>query len=821
MDSKVKLQTGKNVQLQVTPIYEIFYREGYGIYNCELENGIQIVIKGTFPLPLNLQQVYEIEGKVVLRKFDKQIAVTSYRAVQPKGSYKVITYLQQLSGLKKRAELIYNRFGDKSIDILKNEPEMVSHAIKGISLKKAKEWQEELLNKESEEKDILFLLNLGLSGKQATQLRENYGVHIGQQIKANPYILLSVNGVSNFGFLKCDELAKKMDFDFGHPTRIREGAIHCLKEAGKNGHTFLPKEELFEAMKQTLGVQLTFTQMRTVLKQTGDTIKIYSRTFKVDREDIEKRVEKIDSLMRASAKEKYRYPLFSVETRHLEQALDDLEKDGVIQIHANRIALTYYEEAEKSISEHVIRLSSSKCWKNPFNVKKALADYLQANKLKLETKQEDAVIRFSEKEGGIYYLNGSAGTGKTFTLKIILELLKQVFQANQKPFIVKVLTPTGKSSKVATKATGYPAETIHRGLEYNPEIGFQRNQLNPLEATVLVVDESSMMDVPLASSLFEAVENGCKVILMGDTKQLPSVGAGNVLHDLINSGVVDGVTLDVVKRQGALSGIIKNANHIIKGEMMKTCEDTKDAFIIYEEEDESIQRKTIASIKRLLSFPDYTLEDIQVLVPQKRGTIGVYELNALIQATFNPQPSGEKIRNYSADKIQLFFQKGDKVIHTKNNYNKVWYTKTSNSYVQQENPGITNGETGVIEDIDTILVTEDNVVKKQKRIIVKYEAGYVFYHEGDEVKEIDHAFCLSIHKSQGSQWKAIIMPISSQHSFFLDRNLIYTAWTRSELFGTVIGPKKTLAISIKKVKSIQRFTQLQNFLKQSQLASAV
>lgn len=813
-----QLKVGSTVTLEVTPTYEIFYREGYGIYNTELESGAIIVIKGNFALPLNLHQMYTVKGKVILRGLDKQIDVISHQSVTPKGSQKVITYLQQLKGLKKRAEKIYDVFGDKSIEVLKKNPKKVSDTIKGISLNMTTKWQKELLDKEAEEKDILYLLNLGLSGKQAVQLRENYGSQIREKIRKNPYILLSVKGASNYGFLKCDELAKKIGFDFGHPTRIKMGLLHALKEAGRAGHTFLPKEKLVEMMGEILSVNLTFTQMKKLLNESKNTFNLHSRTFVIDLDDLEKRLKKIDSLKKATAKEKYRYPLFEIEEKHVENAIESLEREGKITVHLNRIALSNYEDAEKLIADNVFRLSMTKNWEESFPLEKELERYVTKNNIVLEKKQKEAVIRFAQKDGGFYILNGSAGCGKTFTLKVVLAMLEKIFKANNKPFNVSVMAPTGRASKVAARAMGYDAETIHRGLEFNPEVGFQRNRKNPLDASVLVVDEFSMTDASLASHLFNAVRTGTKVILMGDTKQLPSVGAGNVLSDLIESNVVEVVTLDVVKRQDAMSGIIRNANHIINGEMMETQTDTKDAFIIHEESDVEVQRKTIASIKRLMDL-GYTLEDIQVLVPQKRGSIGVHELNKLIQSTFNPQPTGEKLRNIRADKIKLYFQKGDKVIHNKNNYNKAWYKKTKNGYQPQDKPGITNGETGVIEDIDVVLVNEDENIKKVRRIIVKYDSGYTFYMEGEEVKELDHAYCLSIHKSQGSQWPAIIMPISTQHSFFLDRNLIYTAWTRAESFGTVIGPKKTLAISIRKENSIKRYTQLQNFLNQQKIIS--
>lgn len=807
-----KLPAGMAVKLTVVPTFQIFYENGYGIYQCLVDETTPVVIKGTFPLPLHLDQIYEIEGKVVLHGFEKQVHVTKYEAMEPKGAYKVIAYLTQLKGLNSRAEKIYAKFGDKSIQVLKKHPEKVAEAIKGISLKQAKKWQEELLQRESEEKDMLFLLNLGLSVKQAHELRDNYGYHIRRKLKEDPYILLSVRGAS-IGFPKCDQIAKKIGIDYWHPSRIAQGIRHTLKEAAKEGHTFLPKDELFERVKELLEVKLTLNEMKKILVARNDTVKLHSRTFKVDLEDLEWRVKKMESLKRESAREKYRYPVYELETKPFEDGLEALQLEGEIVIRHNLVvALRYFDEEERRIAENVRRLAQKTDWPVKVDLERNLDVYLNKHNIVLEKKQREAVLRFSAHKGGFYILNGSAGCGKTFTLKIILEMLKLVFEANREPIRVRIMAPTGKAAKVATKATGYEAETIHRALEYHPDLGFQRNRRNPLDCNVLVVDESSMMDVDLAAALFEAIETGTSVILLGDTKQLPSVGAGNILRDLIDSELAEVVTLDVVKRQNALSGIIKNANRIINGQMLETCPDTGDAYVIHEDMDESIQRKTISSIKRLLSL-GYTLDEIQVLVPQKRGTVGVYELNALIQSIFNPNPD-EKIKNPHSPKIPLCYRKGDKVIHIRNNYDKIWYRKDGmGEYKPLNRFGITNGETGIIEDIDTMVVADDGMIQTKRRIVVKYDAGYIFYLEGEDIKELDHAFALSIHKSQGSQWPAVIIPLSGQHSFFLDRNLIYTAWTRAEKFGTVIGPARVLALAIHKVKSTKRWTQLQEYLR--------
>lgn len=811
-DGKLDFSPGSNVKLSVVPTFEIYYQNGFGIYNCLIDSQIPIVIKGMFPLPLHIDQVYEIEGKVVSHKFEKQIQVNRYRAVEPRGAYKVIAYLTQLKGLNTRAEKIYEKFGDDSIRMLKENPEKVAAAIKGISERMAKEWQNELLNKETEEQDLLFLLDLGLSVKQAKELQNNYQSQIRSKLNEDPYILLSVRG-SNVSFSKCDQIAKQIGIDFGHPSRIEQGIRHALQEATREGHTFLPKEELFNRAKAILDIKMTPTEMKKVLEKGSDTVKLHARTFKVDLKDIERRLMKMETLKRDSAKERYRYPIFELESNLFERALDSLEIAGTIVIRHNLyVALRWMNETEKRIAEHVWRLAQKSDWPVKVNLEKTLDTYLDKHGIELEEKQREAVLTFASKRGGFYILNGSAGCGKTFTLKIILAMLKLVFKANNERFVVKIMAPTGKASKVATNATGYEAETIHRGLEYHPEIGFQRNWRNPLPCNVLVVDESSMMDVELAAALFEAVETGTSVILIGDTKQLPSVGAGNVLRDLIDSGVADVVTLDVVKRQSALSGIIKNANHVIRGKMMKTYTDSKDAFIIHEENDETIQKKSLSSIQRLLNL-GYSMNDIQVLVPQKRGTVGVYELNKVIQSIFNPRPDS-KLKNSHSSKVPLYFRVGDKVIHIKNDYDKIWYRKSEDDYVPLNQFGITNGETGIIEAIDTMVVAEDGRLQKKHRIVVRYDSGYIFYLQGQDLNALDHAYALSIHKSQGSQWPAIIISLSRQHSFFLDRNLIYTAWTRAEKMGIILGPPKVLALAIRKVTSTKRWTQLREYLRE-------
>jgi len=333
------------------------------------------------------------------------------------------------------------------------------------------------------------------------------------------------------------------------------------------------------------------------------------------------------------------------------------------------------------------------------------------------------------------------------------------------------------------------------------------------------VDESSMLDIMLARHLFSAVKSGAKVILLGDTKQLPSVGAGNVLSDLINSDKIDIVTLNVIKRQGSQSGIIKNANAIIKEKMIETRNDTKDAYIIKRETPKGVQDAIIQSIKRL-QVKGYSFSDIQLLCPQKGGLIGTEYMNYLLQKIFNPGNDGIKVLNKKLNlkfnyedteitKINLYFKKGDKVIHIKNNYNMPWYKKVNSIYeLMGENYiGITNGECGVIEEIRKGTDDEGNTIDE---VIVKYDGMYIIYKDG--VKELDHAYALTIHKSQGSQFPAVIIPIMMVNYIMLDNNLFYTAYTRAEKFIVTIGEEKAIKHAIKTHKSRYRHTNLKELL---------
>lgn len=807
---------GTNITRTIIPAFEILYREesGFGIYEVEDEKERFFNIKGTFVAPLTIGQTYRVEGYVTEYRGEKQLTVQRINQVKPINKRGIIAYLQTVHGLKTRAKLIYDKFGDKSIETLMYHPERVA-TIKGIGLKSAKKWAAQLEAMKDTQEFMATLLGFGLTPKQAKDLFQEYGEEIIPMIEKNPYFL--AKRVQGYGFERCDRIARTMGHDLKSNFRLDEGVMHTIELSHMEGHVFLPQEELIERASDLLSVKLTYQEMvQLVAEQAGSDTIVYGisdRHYELPYHEVQAALHAYEKSRSMKDKEKNRYVVIQITEDDILRSFERLAEEKRIKIENDRIYESSLHHAEQEVAKHVVRLSKEKPFKKDIGLEKTLDDYLNEKGYHLEEKQREAVLRFAKHEGGFFILNGSAGVGKTFTLNIILTLLEKNYAYNRKRPMIEVLAPTGKASKVAAKSTGRDCKTVHRGLGYKPGLGFTVNEDEPLEANIVVVDESSMLDTTLTHNLLRAIKTGTKVIFLGDTKQLPSIGAGNILKDLINSNIVEVVTLEVVKRQDALSGIIKNANRIIASEMIETEAETKDAYVVHRDSPVSAMRGILASVERVLQFPDYNLEDIQVLAPQRTGAIGTHMINYAMKEKFNPRPNGEKkVLNLSfkvtngnnTEQYQLYYEKGDKVIHIKNNYDMTWYMKHPNGNFEVNHSliGITNGECGVIEDIIDVVIEKE----KKTRIIVRYEDGYVFYDGNFD--ELDHAFALTIHKSQGSQWKAVILPIMNNYYMMLDNNLLYTGYTRAEQFNCVVGQERAIHHAITTFKTSVRHTTL-------------
>lgn len=808
------------VHKTIVPTYERLYKEdsGFGVYTVEDENANTFCIRGTFISPLVIGQTYGLDGLICQYKGEKQINVQNIQNVKPINKKGIISYLQTLKGLKTRAFLIYDKFGAKSIEALMEDPLAVASSIKGIGDKMVLDWQEQLEKMKESQYAMSCLLGYGLTNKQAKKLYDTYGDAIIGKIEENPYFLSYE--VRGYGFERCDRIARNIGHDPKSKFRIQEGLINVLEKASFAGNCFLPQNEFIVDAIKLLTVSLSYQEMiKFSAEQSGKADFEYAigqYKYKVNYNKMIECLSLYKKEVKKAKKAEYRYVVVPFIGEEILEQLAEVQNQRRIIVEGDKIYLKELYDDECKVAERICLLSEEIPFRRNINLEEELDNFLKEGHVILEEKQRQAVLTFASKRGGIAVLTGPAGSGKTYTVKRVLELLKKQYDFNDKSFSVQVFAPTGKAAKVASRATGMECMTVHRGLSYNPLVGFLYNEDNPLEADCIVIDESSMLDITLTKHLLNAINNGTKVIFLGDTNQLPSIGAGNVLHDLMQSNIIKVVTLDVIKRQDGLSGIVKNANQIIKGNMISSCEDTKDAYVIFRKGLDAVQKVIIDSVHRLLENETFTFEDIQILCPQKNGLVGTYYLNYLLQKEFNPIDEGYKVlaRTFQiqssfegkTETINLFFRKNDKVIHIKNNYDMEWYSKDVNlGYVLDKTiVGITNGECGTIEEIDKIKVDG----KEKFRIIVKYENGYVFYDDGFD--ELEHAYALTIHKSQGSQWKAVIIPLVTQHYSMLDNNLFYTAYTRAESFVVTVGQPEAFRLAIKTHKTRNRHTGLVN-----------
>lgn len=760
-----KAVIGETIEIEATLTRVIFEKENYVIGKFIDAAYMDFTVLGNVPFELKEGRNYRISGEVEMNKRsefnERQIKLQGITILPPKGEIGIIKYLQSLKGLQARSYSLYETFKDDTIKIMKEDPERVAKEVKGISIKQALEFQTQLIEAEDSSETVTFLLNVGLTMKESNTLFKEMGEDSEIMIRKNPYILGNREGVyPGFGFRKMDKVAKQLNFDMQSEHRVKAGIRFAIENQGNFGHCYTDWDKL-----------------------VYESIRILSLpNVRFDKETIENAIESM---------------LLS----------NDLIMEGD-NIYTNTIY-----NAEMELGSDINRLAKETEWKTPVDVVSLLNQYLETNNIELEIAQRKAVIEFTKFKGDICILNGSAGSGKTFTMSIILKMLQQVHWANKSKMMPRLLAPTGKAAKVLQKSVKMDAMTIHRALR--PEgHHFNINKSNPLEENVIVVDESSMLDTELANALLESIETGSKLIFLGDTNQIPSIGAGAVLKDLITSKVGNLVTLTVPKRQKEGSLIYLNTERILSGLVPEI--DNQSSYIIPTANAEHTKIMTIKAIKQMVENDSpYQLKDIQVLSPMRMGQAGTRLLNYEIQQIFNPSTSGVSVLNYSFEvdkfRYELRFKAGDKVIQKTNNGELNWYKKTADGFeVDKEtsNGIITNGEQGVIEDI----VEEekiDSVGRKFKTvdIIVEYEDGYVIYH-GKEKSDLDHAYAISIHKSQGSQWPVVINVLSMSHQNMLENNLFYTAMSRTAEVTILVAERQAVQVALNTNKTELRKTTL-------------
>lgn len=706
-----------------------------------MEEERELTCVGTFPA-ITQGAAIEASGNYTTHPvYGKQFQIASYVEKMPEDALAMERYLGSgaIKGIGAAlAARIVRRFGDDTMRIVEEEPERLAE-IKGISEKKAMEIAEQMTEKADMRRAMIFLQKYGISLNLGAKIYQKYGQTVYGVLQENPYRL--AEDISGVGFRIADEIASRIGIHTDSDYRIRSGMLYTLLQASGEGHIYLPKEELFSRASGLLGVDPSYME-----KHLMDMV--------VDRKLILKETE-----------------------------------DGAV-VYPTRY---YYLELN---SARMLCELNILCPEDEEMMEKRINRIEKETGTRLDEMQKQAVAAAASH--GLFILTGGPGTGKTTTISAIIRYFEEEGAE------LRLAAPTGRAAKRMTEATGYEAQTIHRLLELNgmPEeeqegraVHFDRNSENPLEADVIIIDEMSMVDIALMHSLLLAVTAGTRLILVGDENQLPSVGPGNVLRDIIRSGCFPVVELKKIFRQASESDIVVNAHKINRGEQVTINNKSRDFFFLKRYDADIIIRVVIALIQeKLPRYVDAKPYEIQVLTPMRKGLLGVERLNQILQRYLNPPDEKKKEKEIG----QRLFREGDKVMQVKNNYQLEWEILGRYKIPVDKGVGVFNGDTGIITEINEFAETAT----------VEFEDGRQAEYSFKQLEELELAYAVTIHKSQGSEYPAVILPILSGPRMLMNRNLLYTAVTRARKCVTVVGSETTFAEMIRNEKQQQRYSSL-------------
>ncbi|MCL1882337.1 MAG: ATP-dependent RecD-like DNA helicase [Defluviitaleaceae bacterium] len=701
-----------------------------------------ITCTGYLSNPLEGENIKVVGAWVENPKYGKQFSVTRAERVKPTTVEGIEKYLASgvIKGIgAKTAKNIVARFGEDAFDIIENSPEKLSR-IRGISLKKALQMSESFHAQHDQRRVMLFLQEHGISPAASMKIYKQYKDEAIETVRQNPYRL--ADDIDGIGFKTADAIAFRMGISRDAPERVSAGVRFCLWEATGEGHTYMPTSAL--------------------LRQASELL--YCPQNMVENELARMQME-----------------------RHIIREKIEGEDEPLVFVSA-----LYY--AELKVARKLAALNAA------FSSPPASIENL-SHGLTLSDSQHEAVISAVTK--GVFILTGGPGTGKTTVINIIIGLLEQ------KGLSVILAAPTGRAAKRMSEATGREAKTIHRLLEVSfisedsRRQVFKKNEEDPLETDVLIVDESSMIDILLMKSLLDAVAEGTRLILVGDIDQLPSVGAGNVLKDLIASDCLPVARLTEIFRQAAESAIITNAHKINKGEYPAINDKEKDFFFVRRQTPEDVTHTILDLIlNRLPAYKNFdSLHDIQVLTPMRKSTLGVTHLNNVLQAKLNPPSQKKREREYGS----VIFREGDKVMQIRNNYDATWEIFEKN-YRTDFGEGVFNGDMGTIHSIsdeELCVLFDDN-----RRV------NYTF----SQLDELELAYAVTVHKSQGSEYRVIIIPVFGGPMMLLTRNLLYTAVTRARELAVLVGIPETMHRMVDNNRITNRYTALARRLRDMHVA---
>ena len=711
---------------------------GYTVFHLNNEDG-EVTCVGNFNY-ITEGELLELQGEYVMHStYGLQLSVSSSEVKEPEDLLSIERYLGSgaIKGLGAAlAGRIVRRFKEDTFRIIEEEPERLAE-VKGISERKAREIAEQVEGKKDVRKAMIYLQKYGISTTLAAKIYKQYGQKVYHILEKNPYQL--ADDVQGVGFKTADEIAMRIGIHTDSDYRIRSGIFYALLQGVAEGHIYLPEEILLRRTAALLEVEISDIQK-------------YLMDLSIEKKIVLKQTEQG---IRVYPSNYYYMELNTAKMLH------DLN------IHAD-IDIAYVSNRLQLIEQDA--------------------------ELSLDEMQRQAVIEAAKH--GILVLTGGPGTGKTTTINAMIQYF------GSQGLDILLAAPTGRAAKRMTEATGYEAQTIHRLLEVsgNPEdgdgrSGFARNEENPLETDILIIDEVSMVDLPLMHALLRAIIPGTRLIFVGDGNQLPSVGPGSVLKDLLWSECFPTVCLTKIFRQATESDIVMNAHKINRGEPVVLDNKSRDFFFLKRQDANTIISVVITLLqKKLPKYVDAETYDIQVLTPMRKGLLGVERLNRILQEYLNP-PNQKKTEKEYGDKL---FREGDKVMQIKNNYQLEWEIATKYGLVVDKGVGIFNGDMGIITNINTYNETLEVEYDEKRKVTYPFQL----------LDELELAYAITIHKAQGSEYPAVVIPLLPGPRQLFHRNLLYTAVTRAKKCVTLVGSEDTFYEMIQNAHEQNRYTSL-------------
>ena len=674
--------------------------------------------------------------------YGEQMTVESYEIKAPEDTAAMERYLGSgaIKGIGAAlASRIVRRFKADTFRIMEEEPERLSE-VKGVSEKMAMSISQQVEDKKEMRQAMMFLQEYGITMNLAVKIYQEYGPRLYSVLKENPYQL--ADDIPGVGFKMADEIARKAGIFTDSDFRIKCGVLYTLLQATANGHTYLPEGELLSQTSELLKIEPSFIEKHLMDMQLDKRLVI--------RELEGKRI------VYAS---QYYYMELNVA-----KMLHDLNIRGRM--------------AEEEIRTQLLKLQKEE-------------------QIELDEKQVQAVVEAVN--SGLLIITGGPGTGKTTTINTIIRF----FESQEMEILLAA--PTGRAAKRMTEATGYEARTIHRLLELTGVPGddrslgmhFERNEENPLDADAVIIDETSMVDIHLMQSLLKAINPGTRLILVGDVNQLPSVGPGNVLRDMIDSGSVNVVMLTKIFRQATQSDIVVNAHKINRGEQVPLGKKSNDFLFIKREDPNAIINAMITLVQdKLPGYVHAKTYDIQIMTPMRKGAIGVERLNTILQEYLNPPGDGKAEKETAG----VTYRVGDKVMQIKNNYNIEWEVRNKYGIPMDKGTGVYNGDMGIVREINAFA----------ELVTVEFDEGRMVDYSFKQLEELELAYAITIHKSQGSEYPAVVIPVFSGPRMLMTRNLIYTAVTRAKSCVCLVGMPEVFGDMVNNEMEQRRYSGLKD-----------